>query len=139
MSDLPDPRDLPDAEVVVYDGDCRFCRNQVETIAWLDGRRHFAYLPQQDARVAERYPDLDPEQLHAQMYVIGSEGERLGGADGVRRIAWRIPWLWPLAAMMSIPFTGSFWQWGYRLVANNRYRLMGRTGDCDGDSCQLPT
>ena len=42
-----------------------------------------------------------------------------------------------LAPLMYIPFSLPLWQWMYRLVAKNRYKLMGKTQACDGDACAV--
>jgi predicted DCC family thiol-disulfide oxidoreductase YuxK len=67
---LPGVNDRPKADVLIYDGQCVFCRGQVERLAAWDGRESLAFLSLHDPLVAERYPDLTHEQLMEQMYVI---------------------------------------------------------------------
>ncbi len=137
---LPDPDTLPEADVVIYDGKCRFCRGGVERIARWDGKHRLAYISLHDPRVAERYPDLTHEQLMAQMYVIDRQGRRHGGAAAARHLSRRLPALWWLAPLLHIPFTMPLWQWMYKQVAKRRYLIAGKEGDdaCDEDgTCKL--
>jgi len=54
---LPTPAKNPTADVVIYDGHCRFCTNQVQKLArWAGGRLTFLSL--HDSEVAKRYPQL---------------------------------------------------------------------------------
>ena len=135
-SNLPDPDTLSDADVVIYDGECNFCRGQVANLRWLDwsGER-LAFLSLHDPRVAERYPDLTREALMEQMYVIDRSGRRHGGAEAVRYLSRRLPTLWIVAPVLHLPFTAGLWRWAYRQVAKRRYRLAGKS--CENDACSI--
>lgn len=134
---LPSPEERPEADVVIYDGDCRFCTGQVERIARLDRGGRLAFISLHDPRVAERYPDLTHDRLMEEMVVVDGQGNRHGGAAGFRYFTRRLPLLWPLAPMMHIPFSLPLWQWGYRLIAKHRYKLMGKNDRCDDSSCAV--
>jgi predicted DCC family thiol-disulfide oxidoreductase YuxK len=133
---LPDPESHPQADVVIYDGHCRFCRAGVERLHWWDGGARLAFISLHDPRVAERYPDLSHEQLMAQMYVVDAAGNRYGGADAIRFLTRRLPWFWPIMPLVHIPFSLPLWQWLYDVVASRRY-LFGKTEECDGGTCSL--
>ncbi|MGI9474006.1 MAG: thiol-disulfide oxidoreductase DCC family protein, partial [Rubripirellula sp.] len=84
-AELPDPDTLTDADVVIYDGECNFCRSQVQNLSRLDwGGKRLAFISLHDPRVTERYPDLTHEQLMDQMYLIDGSGVQHGGADAIR-------------------------------------------------------
>lgn len=140
-SDLPDPSERPDADIVIFDGDCNFCISQVKNLRRLDccgGRLSFLSL--HDERVAERYPDLSHDQLMEQMYVIDGDGRRYGGADAVRYLSRRLPWLWITAPILHLPGSAGLWRWMYKQVAKRRYKLAGKKSGrpaCDGDSCAV--
>jgi predicted DCC family thiol-disulfide oxidoreductase YuxK len=133
---LPDPDERPAASVLIYDGHCRFCTAQVKRLDRWDRKGQLAFLSLHDPRVAERCPDLTHEQLMEQMYLITPSGERYGGAAAFRYLSRRLPRLWALAPFLHIPFSLPLWQWGYRLVARQRYR-WGRTDACDDDHCAI--
>lgn len=133
---LPDPDTLNDSDVVIYDGECNFCKSQVRKLKRLDwGGRRLAFLSLHDPRVGERYPDLTMDQLMEQMYVVDQSGNRHGGADAVRYLSRRLPTLWITAPILHLPGTAGLWRWLYRQVAKRRYKLAGKT--CENDACSV--
>jgi predicted DCC family thiol-disulfide oxidoreductase YuxK len=130
IESLPTVEERPEADVVIFDGHCAFCRDQVRRLDRWDRAGRLAYLSLHDPLTAQRFPDLDREQLMQQMYVIDPSGNRHGGASALRYLSRRLPTLWLLAPLLHIPFTLPLWQWLYGLVAKRRYRLSG------GDSCK---
>lgn len=142
---LPGPRVFPNADVVIYDGQCVFCTKQVSNLLRLDGKNRLAFVSLHDEFVAEQFPDLGFDQLMKQIYLIPSAGEagysskRLGGAAAVRHLTCRLPKLWIMAPLMHIPFTMPFWQWGYMQIANRRYKIAGKSEpQCDENgTCDL--
>lgn len=135
---LATPQQRPDADVVIYDGDCRFCTGQVERLARWDTGERLAFVSLHDPQVAERWPDLTHDMLMEQMYVVDRQGHRHGGAAAFRYLTRRLPRLWVLAPLLHLPFTLPLWQWGYRQVAKRRYKIAGKNGhQCDGDVCSI--
>src|SRR5262245_7032999 len=135
---LPSPGENPAGDVVIFDGQCKFCTNQVQNLARWDSRHRLAFLSLHDSEVARRYPDLSYDQLIEQMYVVDQRGNRYAGAAAFRYLTTRLPRLYALAPLMHIPFTGPLWRWGYRQIAKRRYRIAGRTSDACGDeACQI--
>ena len=135
-AELPDPDTLNDADVVIYDGECNFCRSSVASVRRFDccgGRLSFISL--HDPRVAERYPDLTYEAMMEQMYVVDQSGRRHGGADAVKYLSRRLPLLWIVAPILHIPGTANLWRWLYQQVARRRYRLAGKS--CENDACKI--
>jgi len=123
-------------DVVLYDGQCNFCRSQINILRRLDGRNRFEFVSLHDPQVATSYPSLTFEQLMEQMWIVTPEGAQHGGAYAVRYLSRRLPILWPLAPLMHTPFTMPLWRFLYRQVAKYRYKLAGR--DCDeGGTCTL--
>ena len=134
MTALPDPDQLPGSDVVIFDGQCRFCRGQVNNVRRLDlGGKTLSYLSLHDGRVGQRYPDLSHDQLMAQMYVVDASGKRHGGSDAVRYLTRRLPLLWPAMPLLHLPGTAWLWRWAYAQVAKRRYRISGEV--CDQDAC----
>ena len=133
---LPSPGERPDADVLIFDGDCRFCTSQVRNIAWFDRGGRVAFLSLHDPEAARRYPDLSKDELMEQMYVVDGAGKRRGGAAAFRYLTRRLPLLWPLAPLMHIPFSLPLWNWCYRQVARRRY-LFGKTRRCDDEACAI--
>ena len=134
--ELPTPHELPDADVLVYDGQCRFCRSQVERLHRWDGKQRLSFISLHDPFVAESYPDLTHDQLMEQMYVVDSTDRRHAGAEGFRYLTRRLPKLWILAPLMHLPFSLPLWRWGYKQVAKHRYR-WGKLDDCQDGACEV--
>jgi len=135
---FPTPEERPEADVVIFDGNCRFCRAQIRRIAWWDAGGDLAYLSLHSPVVAERYPDLTHEMLMERMYVVDRQGRRHGGAAALRYISRRLWRLWWAAPLLHIPGSLPLWNFLYRQVANRRYRL-GKGGACDEGTCGLHT
>lgn len=135
-SSLPDPREFPEADVVIYDGDCVFCTSQVQRLQRFDRRHRLAFISLHDPYVATSFPDLSHDALMEQMYVIDAKQRRHGGAAAFRYLTRRLPRLWLLAPILHIPFSLPLWQWAYRIVAKRRYQLAGKHA-CDGDACKV--
>jgi predicted DCC family thiol-disulfide oxidoreductase YuxK len=53
----------------------------------------------------------------------------------VRYLSRRLVLLWPLALLLHVPGSMPLWQWLYRVVARNRYRIAG---SCAEGSCRIP-
>lgn len=145
---FPHPTERPNSIVVIFDGRCRFCTAQVRWLQRFDFARRLGFISLHDPHVSQWWPALTYEMLMEQIYVLppnpqqpedlASRTEWLGGILGVRYMAWRLWLLWPLAVLLSIPGTLSFWQRLYRWIAERRYRLgkLGPTCDPDG-TCDL--
>lgn len=136
VRNLPDPDAAPGTDVVIYDGQCRFCQGQVRNLQRLDrwGQR-LSFLSLHDPRVSRRYPELSHDELMAQMYVVDTRGNRYGGSDAVRYLTRRLPLLWPAMPILHLPGTAGLWRWAYNQVARRRYRISGRA--CEADACSI--
>ena len=135
-AELPDPDVADGTDVVIYDGECNFCKSQVRRLRWFDrfGPR-LSFISLHDPRVGERYPDLSHDQLMEQMYVVDPKDRRHGGADAVRYLSRRLPLLWIAAPILHLPGSAGLWRWLYKQVAKRRYKLAGKS--CDGDACSI--
>lgn len=133
---LPDPDTRGDTDVVIFDGECRFCRGGVERLRQLDlGGKRLSFLSLHDPRVTERYPDMSYDDLMSQMYVVDQAGTRHGGADAVRYLSRRLPLLWPVMPILHVPGTARLWRWLYAQVAKRRYKIAGK--DCENGACSI--
>lgn len=135
--ELVDPDQRPGADVVIYDGHCRFCRGQVERLAKFDRSGRLTFISLHDPRVSQRYPDLTHDQLMAQMYLVDTHGHRHAGAAAIRYLSRKLLLLWAAAPLLHLPGSLAIWQWLYQQVARRRYR-WGKTADsCDSGSCAI--
>jgi predicted DCC family thiol-disulfide oxidoreductase YuxK len=133
---LPTIDDLPDSDVILFDGDCRFCQQQVRNLNWLSARR-LAFLSLHDTRVSALYPKLSPEMLMKEIYLVSPDGTYYAGAAVIRYLSRKLPRLWVLAPILHIPFSLGLWQWCYNQIAKRRYLISGHESDaCDNGSCE---
>jgi predicted DCC family thiol-disulfide oxidoreductase YuxK len=133
---LPSPSDLPDADVVIFDGACNFCQKSVRRLFQWDGAKRIAFLTIDDPEVSRRWPELSRDDLMEHMHIIDRYGDVHIGAGAFRYLSRRLPRLWPLALLMHIPFSGPFWRAGYRWFARRRYKLS-QAVECDNGSCDV--
>lgn len=133
---LPDVDQYPHRAVVIYDGNCPFCRRQVQRLLRWDSWGHLAFVSLHDPRVALRYPDLSHQELMTQMYLVSPRGDRYAGAGAFRYLSRHLPWLWLVAPLLHLPGTYRIWNFLYQVVAQRRYRLPGERTCTDG-VCQI--
>lgn len=129
---LPDPHELPDTCVVIWDGRCNFCRSQVERLRRFDFRNQLSYLSLHDPRVSQFVPDLSYDQLMEQLWLVTPAGAQYGGADAGRYLSRHLVGLWWLALPLHLPFSMPLWRWLYRSFAQRRYSISGKSCDEDG-------
>jgi predicted DCC family thiol-disulfide oxidoreductase YuxK len=134
-STLPSPTERPDADVVIYDGDCRICTAQVSKLPFWDCQNRLAYLSLHDLEVERRYPDASHERLMQEMLIVDRKGGRHWGPEAIRYLTRRLRRLWWAAPLAYCPGSMFVWRPLYRWVARNRYRLSGK--ECASDACQL--
>lgn len=132
---LPDPETLPNSDIVIWDGQCNFCRSQVERLFHWDSGK-LSYLSLHDARAAALCPELTKEQLMEQLWVVTADRSgRFGGADAARYLSGKLPKLWWLFPILHLPLMMPAWRWLYRQIAKRRYRIQGKS--CDEGTCEI--
>jgi predicted DCC family thiol-disulfide oxidoreductase YuxK len=137
LAPLPTPTDRPSADVLIYDGHCKFCTASVRKLNRADRRGRLAFLSLHDPEVARRYPDLTHDELMQYMVVIPPDGRRLRGAEVFKYLSTKLPLLYWMAPLLYLPGLMPLWQWCYRKFAKQRYR-WGRIESCETGSCQIP-
>jgi len=107
--------------LLIYDGDCRFCRRMVDT--WRERTRDAVdFAPSQDA--AERFPEIPPERFNASVQLVLPSGEIVEGAEAVfRALAFAPRWGWPLYGYRRVPGAAPVCEWVYAWVSKNRDRI----------------
>ena len=122
-------------DMVIFDGECQFCRKSVETLRRLDVAKRLEFVSLHSPVIAAKFPDLSHEMLMEQMWVVSKAGMRYGGADAIRYLSRTIPTLFAIAPLMHIPLTRPLWRALYRAVASRRYRLAASR--CGDGTCSL--
>ena len=133
---LPTPVERPAADLIIYDGQCGFCQQQMRRLHRWDKQNKLAYLSLHDEQVSRRWPDLSQQQLMRQMCLITQDNQRYHGAEAFKYLSTTLPRLWPLAIIMHIPLSMPIWRWVYRVFAKQRYWLSKRNA-CADEACQV--
>ena len=122
-------------DVVVYDGACAFCRQQIDRIRRWDNAGRFEYVPRQTPDLDHRFPQLKEGDFNTGMRLIDPSGNVFVGADAVYHIAKQLPrWRW-CSWLYRVPGLHGLSRWVYNQVARRRLRL-GQS--CDDQACETP-
>ncbi len=104
--------------ILIYDGDCRFCRFWVARWRARIGDRIDVAPSRQ---VADRFPDIPPESFTGAVQFVDANGRVYPGVEGIARALALAPGGGSaLRAYRNIPGAAAVSEWFYRLVAANR-------------------
>ncbi len=104
--------------ILIYDGDCDFCRRWISRLRSVTKDRIDA-RPFQE--VAEQFPDISLGQFQASVQLVQPDGSVSAGAEAVfRTLACNPNLCWPLWMYLKIPGVAQVTDFLYRLVARNR-------------------
>ena len=123
--------------MLVYDGDCGFCRRWIARWRSVTADR-VAYAPYQE--VAERYPHIPRSEFAKAAQFIDANGHVSGGAEGVLRALSYAPGKrWMLWCYQRIPGVGLVSRQVYGFVAGHRRQLSRVTSWLWGAELRYPT
>ena len=130
----PDPN-----PIILYDGVCGLCNRLVQFLLKRDlhDRFRFASLQSEFAANILRRHSASPDDLDTMYVVLNYDlpGERIASRSDAAAVALRQlggGWAALGTALQALP--GWIRNWGYNLVARNRYRIFGKY-----DSCPIPS
>ncbi len=104
--------------VLIYDGDCGFCRRWIlRWRAWTG--EQIEYVPFQAERVAGQFPELPRAQLEKSVHLVDGDGRVYRGAEAVFRSLAGVR-RWPLRWYQHVPGAAWLSEAMYRTVAANR-------------------
>ena len=109
---------MSDRALLVWDGECGYCRRWVERLRrW--ARRPLEFETYQD--VCARHPELPRERFRAAVHLREPDGGWHHGADAVFRALRGVPVLGLLEGLYRrVPPFAALAEAGYRWVARNR-------------------
>jgi predicted DCC family thiol-disulfide oxidoreductase YuxK len=114
LDDAIGPLERP---LVIWDGDCGFCRRSVDHLRARAGER-IAFEPYQSAHA--RFPQVPPEAFAESVHLVEPDGGVSRGAEAVYRALAIAGSRLPLLAYRWLPGFARASEWGYRLVAAHR-------------------
>jgi predicted DCC family thiol-disulfide oxidoreductase YuxK len=120
--------------VLFFDGDCGFCSKSVRQVYRLDVKGSVEFSPLQGKLAKELGLEKFADKEGGTMVIIReSDGTRFFKGDAWIELGKTLGGIWAaMAACFSI-FPKAARDWGYDLVARNRYLLAGKV-----DSCGMP-
>lgn len=122
--------------VLIYDGECSFCRAWVGFWRSLTGDS-LEYLPFQQA--AERFPEVSIEDCRKAVQFITTEG-RFPGAEGVCRFLAGVPgYGWLFWGYRFVPGFAALASFIYKFIANHRSPAWRFTRALWGEHLQVST
>jgi predicted DCC family thiol-disulfide oxidoreductase YuxK len=138
MSQLPRVTSAPGgrAWIALYDGHCRICTAGAERLARWGAPGRVGLRSFQEDGALDAFPGLTFEECMMRMIVVAPDGRVFAGAEAVARVAMTIRIAGFLAYAYYVPGIKQLAELAYRTVANNRYRLGGKTS-CSDEACAL--
>ncbi len=126
---------MPGRPLVVYDGACGFCNEEVARLRRLAGGG-LSFESFREPGFFERHPELDPKECEAALQLVVPSGEKppriYSGAEALVRAASKNR----ILAAILLPYFFPPIRWSadaaYRWIAKNRFRL---SGGCGSESC----
>src|SRR5688572_4313418 len=106
---LPTPAERPEADVLIFDGDCRICTAQIRKLPWWDCQRKLSYLSLHDPEVSRRWPDLPHKRLMEEMVIIDRQSNRHWGPEAIRYLSRRLRRLWWASPLLHFPGSMLLW------------------------------
>lgn len=129
----------PPKPLLVFDGDCSFCRRWIHRWQQSTGDR-VEYLPLQDDRVADQFPELTRERLEVAVHLVETDGRVYRAAEAVfRSLGYGPLKRWPLWLYQQVPAVAPVTEWAYRLVAAHRSAFSTLTTLFWGDHIDRPS
>lgn len=104
--------------LLIYDGDCNFCRR------WISRWRHVTqdrvdYAASQE--VGDDFPEISPERFESSVQLVEPDGNLYEGAEAVfRTLAYASQKYWSLWMYRNVPGFSRMAEGFYRFVAENR-------------------
>jgi predicted DCC family thiol-disulfide oxidoreductase YuxK len=127
----------PPKPLMIWDGECHFCRRWIERWHVITGSE-VEYAPYQE--VAERFPEIPREQFQRSVVYIDQNGQVFVAAAAVyhslRCRRWK-KWLW--WSYQHLPGFAAVSEFGYHLIARNRAFASAITRALWGNDVRPPT
>jgi predicted DCC family thiol-disulfide oxidoreductase YuxK len=139
MSAAPHPRvrEAPSKPLLIFDGNCHFCRRWIERWRELTAGA-VEYAPSQE--VAERFPEIPREAFEGAVQFIETDGTVFSAAEAVfRSLGQKRSRRWMIWCYEHVPGFAAITEVAYRLVARNRQTASFCTRLLWGPDVRQPT
>src|SRR5271168_2020798 len=102
--------------LVIFDGNCGFCRIWIEYWGELTNSR-VDYVPSQEA--AASHPEIAAEEFSKSVQLILPDGRVLSAAQAVFQLLCYTGTTWPFHLYGTMPGFGRASEWAYRFIASH--------------------
>jgi predicted DCC family thiol-disulfide oxidoreductase YuxK len=121
---------------MLYDGNCRICTGQAQTVAAYNDDGLIEVLDMNSAEARARFPQITPAMAQRELHLVAPDGSLYRGAEAVRATLLCLPSLRGLGELMGLPGAMSFARPVYAWVARNRYLFGGQPENCTDGACE---
>ena len=128
---------------VLYDRDCAFCAWTVRQLRGMDRHRRLEFIPLQEAGSMPDRPKLariaSEHRLLHEIHVVAADGSVRKGGRAMAAVLQTLPGGWLLRPWLALPGAGALLDVVYRVVADNRHRLVPLLGAraASGEQCPV--
>ncbi len=118
--------------VLLYDGDCGFCRLWVERLRRWDRKGAIRCVPAQERAAVAGLPPIDDDALDRAMHLVMPDGTVFAGGRAVPAVLQYLPgWRW-LGGLFRLPGAPWVTDMVYSNIAKRRHRL-----GCGSERCRI--
>ena len=114
-------------QILFFDGYCTICNSSVNLLMRLDKQRVFKYASLQSRKAEELLNKL--HEIGMDSVVLYKEQKIYTESDALAEIALSLSWPWRFFNYIKY-LPKPLRDWGYRLVANNRYLFFRKRNEC---------
>lgn len=118
--------------ILFFDGVCGMCNRLVDWVIRHDRRGRIKVSALQGETAKEELAESDWSDLNSVVYVNDLGSFRKSSA--VARLLWDLGGFWKLVGWLLWLIPRPLRNWGYGMVAKNRYRVFGKK-----EACRMPT
>ncbi|MFC3562545.1 thiol-disulfide oxidoreductase DCC family protein [Pedobacter jamesrossensis] len=119
--------------VIFFDGVCNLCNASVQFVIEHDKENYFKFSALQGEYAQEVLPKFNVNLQNLNSTLLLENGKLYTKSSSALRVAKKLNGLWPL--LYSFIIVPKFLRdWGYDIIAKNRYKWWGKQ-----ESCWVPT
>ena len=122
----------PSGPIIFFDGVCGLCNVSVDCVLRWDRRGVFRFAPLQGETAQRLLTAADTQELSS--VAVRIEGRIYRKSAAVVRILWQLGTMSRIGGTLLWLIPKPIRDWGYGVVARNRYRWFGKK-----ETCRLPT
>ena len=117
------------ANVIVFDGQCVLCRRWFHLIVKRDHEVKFKFCAMQTNLGKQLLRDAGLDAADPMSFLLLEEGAPFTDSDAMIRVLTQLGGGWRFVKVLRI-VPRPIRDFGYRLIARNRYRMFGKTEEC---------